>query len=271
MHGYGILWPVDRPAVPWVNPAAEMSQCAVGIDRFVGLDLAWRDSQPGRAANETGVAVLDPDGRVVDAGWTGDLMRQSSGPPPRPASRRCCSSTLHWSSTTPAANEHARPRSASGTGAGRSAPTPPTCARRGWPASPCGAGSRSRTGGTPTATADHRRTGAGAASATRTQRWSAPPSWATTSSARGTSASHRLDRRPVGTTRHRPLPDSRSPAGGRDRAHGPGLDRGTTGGEAGRVGSVRARLLAPGARRRPGAPAVPRVGAGPRWCWVPYR
>jgi predicted RNase H-like nuclease len=45
----------------------------VGIDRFVGLDLAWRESQLGLAANETGVAVLDPDGRVVDAGWTRGL------------------------------------------------------------------------------------------------------------------------------------------------------------------------------------------------------
>jgi len=37
--------------------------------RFVGVDLAWRDSSPGRPANETGLAVLDADGTVLDAGW----------------------------------------------------------------------------------------------------------------------------------------------------------------------------------------------------------
>jgi predicted RNase H-like nuclease len=45
----------------------------VSIGRFVGLDLAWRESRAGRVANETGVAVLDSDGRVVDAGWTRGL------------------------------------------------------------------------------------------------------------------------------------------------------------------------------------------------------
>jgi predicted RNase H-like nuclease len=37
--------------------------------RFVGIDLAWRDSSPGRPANETGLAVIDADGTVLDAGW----------------------------------------------------------------------------------------------------------------------------------------------------------------------------------------------------------
>lgn len=45
----------------------------VSVSRFIGLDLAWRESQPGRVANETGVAVLDANGRVVDAGWTRGL------------------------------------------------------------------------------------------------------------------------------------------------------------------------------------------------------
>ena len=45
----------------------------MSIELFLGLDLAWRESQPGLAANETGVAVLDPNGRVVDAGWTRGL------------------------------------------------------------------------------------------------------------------------------------------------------------------------------------------------------
>jgi predicted RNase H-like nuclease len=42
----------------------------VSIARFIGLDLVWRENLPGRVANETGVAVLDSDGRVIDAGWT---------------------------------------------------------------------------------------------------------------------------------------------------------------------------------------------------------
>lgn len=43
------------------------------IGRFLGVDLAWRPGSPGRPANETGVAVLDPTGRVLDAGWTRGL------------------------------------------------------------------------------------------------------------------------------------------------------------------------------------------------------
>jgi predicted RNase H-like nuclease len=45
----------------------------MSIELFLGLDLAWQDSRPGRPANETGIAVVDPDGRVVDAGWTRGL------------------------------------------------------------------------------------------------------------------------------------------------------------------------------------------------------
>lgn len=37
--------------------------------RYLGVDLAWRDSTPGRPANETGLAVIDADGTVLDAGW----------------------------------------------------------------------------------------------------------------------------------------------------------------------------------------------------------
>ena len=37
--------------------------------RFVGVDLAWRDSTPERPANETGLAVVDAEGTVLDAGW----------------------------------------------------------------------------------------------------------------------------------------------------------------------------------------------------------
>ena len=40
------------------------------MNRYLGVDLAWREDQPGRPANETGVAVIDAAGRVLDAGWT---------------------------------------------------------------------------------------------------------------------------------------------------------------------------------------------------------
>jgi predicted RNase H-like nuclease len=36
---------------------------------YLGVDLAWREDRPGLPANETGVAVIGPDGRVLDAGW----------------------------------------------------------------------------------------------------------------------------------------------------------------------------------------------------------
>jgi predicted RNase H-like nuclease len=42
----------------------------VAVHRYLGVDLAWREDQPGRPANETGVAVIDAAGRVLDAGWT---------------------------------------------------------------------------------------------------------------------------------------------------------------------------------------------------------
>jgi len=37
--------------------------------RYLGVDLAWRDSTPERPANETGLAVVEADGTVLDAGW----------------------------------------------------------------------------------------------------------------------------------------------------------------------------------------------------------
>jgi len=37
---------------------------------YLGVDLAWREGRPDRPANETGVAAIDPAGRVLDAGWT---------------------------------------------------------------------------------------------------------------------------------------------------------------------------------------------------------
>ena len=38
--------------------------------RYLGVDLAWREDRPDRPANETGVAVIDASGQVLDAGWT---------------------------------------------------------------------------------------------------------------------------------------------------------------------------------------------------------
>ena len=38
--------------------------------RFIGVDLAWGEGTAGRAPNETGFAVLDESGQILDAGWT---------------------------------------------------------------------------------------------------------------------------------------------------------------------------------------------------------
>ncbi len=38
--------------------------------RVLGIDLAWVDSTATAPANETGVIAVDPDGSIVDAGWT---------------------------------------------------------------------------------------------------------------------------------------------------------------------------------------------------------
>ena len=37
--------------------------------RYLGVNLAWREDRPGLPANETGVAVIDSQGLVLDAGW----------------------------------------------------------------------------------------------------------------------------------------------------------------------------------------------------------
>jgi predicted RNase H-like nuclease len=42
----------------------------MAVTRFLGVDLAWREGRGDLPANETGVAVLDPAGRILDAGWT---------------------------------------------------------------------------------------------------------------------------------------------------------------------------------------------------------
>lgn len=42
----------------------------MAVTRFLGVDLAWREDRPGLPANETGVAVIDSGGQILDAGWT---------------------------------------------------------------------------------------------------------------------------------------------------------------------------------------------------------
>jgi predicted RNase H-like nuclease len=39
------------------------------MSAYLGVDLAWGLGTAGRAPNETGLAALDHDGHVVDAGW----------------------------------------------------------------------------------------------------------------------------------------------------------------------------------------------------------
>jgi predicted RNase H-like nuclease len=46
--------------------------------RFLGVDLAWREDEPTRRANESGVAALDPSGVVLDAGWTTGLAETAT-------------------------------------------------------------------------------------------------------------------------------------------------------------------------------------------------
>jgi predicted RNase H-like nuclease len=41
----------------------------MAVSRFLGVDLAWSEGRDGRPPNESGLAVLDLDGRVLDAGW----------------------------------------------------------------------------------------------------------------------------------------------------------------------------------------------------------
>jgi predicted RNase H-like nuclease len=45
----------------------------MAIARYLGVDLAWREDRPGHPANESGLAVIDQAGQVLDAGWTRTL------------------------------------------------------------------------------------------------------------------------------------------------------------------------------------------------------
>ena len=48
--------------------------------RYLGVNLAWREDRPGLPANETGVAVIDSQGLVLDAGWRRGVAESSAGP-----------------------------------------------------------------------------------------------------------------------------------------------------------------------------------------------
>lgn len=51
-----------------------MSSVELVMDtRFLGVDLAWREVNDTGLANESGVAVIDTTGRILDAGWTRGL------------------------------------------------------------------------------------------------------------------------------------------------------------------------------------------------------
>lgn len=54
----------------WRNGWQLRYKTRVAVARFLGVDLAWRESSPGRLANETGVALIDSAGQVLDARWT---------------------------------------------------------------------------------------------------------------------------------------------------------------------------------------------------------
>ncbi|MFE6102022.1 DUF429 domain-containing protein [Streptomyces laurentii] len=45
----------------------------MGIDRFIGIDLAWAQSGARAKPNETGVVAIDGHGVVIECGWTRGL------------------------------------------------------------------------------------------------------------------------------------------------------------------------------------------------------
>ncbi|WP_369250420.1 DUF429 domain-containing protein [Streptomyces sp. R41] len=50
----------------------------MAIERFIGIDLAWAAGGPRTRPNETGVAVIDGSGEVIDCGWTRGLEETMS-------------------------------------------------------------------------------------------------------------------------------------------------------------------------------------------------
>lgn len=45
----------------------------MGIERFIGIDLAWAQGGARTRPNETGVAAIDRRGVVIDCGWTSGI------------------------------------------------------------------------------------------------------------------------------------------------------------------------------------------------------
>src|SRR5271165_6872997 len=158
--------------------------------RFIGDDLAWREGSADLVANETGVAVIDADGRVLDAAWKrgveqtiawvdsaaadGDAVMFVDAPlvgpqRDRPAALR----EAGWTKVLALEgqcqyDEHRSPRLAA-------------CSSCAWPDCPAG--------DIPMAAAGRRAQAASSRKPTRTPRWSAPQSWAMTPNVPGTSAS----------------------------------------------------------------------------------
>ncbi|WIB12346.1 hypothetical protein [Curtobacterium sp. MCPF17_052] len=64
------------------------------MSAYLGVDLAWGLGTERRAPNETGLAALDGDGRVTDAGWARGVdevtawIAERLGPPEPDRSRR---------------------------------------------------------------------------------------------------------------------------------------------------------------------------------------
>ncbi|WP_217561229.1 DUF429 domain-containing protein [Streptomyces sp. GbtcB6] len=50
----------------------------MGIERFIGIDLAWAQSRARAKPNETGVAAIDRHGVVIECGWTCGLEETMS-------------------------------------------------------------------------------------------------------------------------------------------------------------------------------------------------
>ncbi|MGW1802866.1 hypothetical protein ACWCQN_45320 [Streptomyces sp. NPDC001984] len=50
----------------------------MGIERFIGIDLAWAQSGARTKPNETGVAAIDGHGVVIECGWTCGLEETMS-------------------------------------------------------------------------------------------------------------------------------------------------------------------------------------------------
>ncbi|MFD6925065.1 hypothetical protein ACFV99_33220 [Streptomyces sp. NPDC059944] len=93
----------------------------MALERFIGIDLAWGHGGARARPNETGVAVIDARGEIVDCGWTrgvdetADRIASVAGTARRPSS----SSTPRSWWTTPPGSGPASGRSADATDAGR--------------------------------------------------------------------------------------------------------------------------------------------------------